>query len=346
VSGGDVRRVLSAVLVPGLLLLAAPALATTVLLVRPTGVGAVTSEALVRIHGELISSGFDVELATAEAGEEVRAAFARGRRRPGPDAVLSIVGDDAPSAIEVWVGDRANGRSVVNQTPLASEGERTPAVLAIRAIELLRSSLLEVSLARPAPPPPPVPAAPAPPAGAVTTVRSQRDERAWGVEVGGGVALSVDGVGPALLPVLQFDRVLAPFCVAQVGIAGLGSRAHIAAPPAAAEMTEQFALAGASFRLRPHQRVRPWAALAAGVLHTQVEGHADWPYRERSASQWSFLADLGLGVAVAISRRYDLSFAAHAQLAEPYPVVSFLGSDVASAGRPTLWFTLTLVAWL
>jgi len=86
--------------------------------------------------------------------------------------------------------------------------------------------------------------------------------------------------------------------------------------------------------------------LGAGVLHTSVEGRGVWPYVGVAASRWSFLLDAGLGARVALGSRYDLAIEAHAQLAEPYPVVQFLGADVASSGHPSLVFTLSLLAWL
>ena len=327
---------------------AAPAaLGATVLLIRPSDPGGIPSEALVRIHGELISAGFDVEVATAEAGAEVRAAFARGGGSVGPDAVVSLLGDGSPPVIEVWVADRLRGRSVVNRTPLESEGERATEVLAIRAIELLRSSLLEVDMAASAAAPPPATKLLPPESVRIVSPSSESSEEArWGLEVGAGVTFSPDGVGPAVLPFLRFDRVVAPWCVAQATVAGLGSGSHVVSGANTAEVAEQFALGGATFRLRPYHGVRPAFSLAAGVLHTSIEGRAYWPYQERTGAQWSLLLDVGLGARLALGRRHELVLGAHAQLAEPYPVVSFLGTDVASSGRPSIFLTLALVAWL
>jgi len=42
--------------------------ASTVVLVRPANPTAITAEALVRMHGELVSAGFDVEIKAATAG--------------------------------------------------------------------------------------------------------------------------------------------------------------------------------------------------------------------------------------------------------------------------------------
>jgi hypothetical protein len=105
-------------------------------------------------------------------------------------------------------------------------------------------------------------------------------------------------------------------------------------------------LAGVTIRGRAHKGVRPAFSLALGTLHTAAEARADWPFDERTATLWSFLADVGVGMRLAAGHRYEVAIEAHAQLAEPYPVVQFLGANLASSGRPSLLLTLGLVAWL
>jgi hypothetical protein len=134
--------------------------------------------------------------------------------------------------------------------------------------------------------------------------------------------------------------------MAQASVAGLGSRARVGSTVATAQISEQFATAGVTIRGRARQGVRPAFSLALGALHTSAEGRADWPHDERTAAQWSFLADVGVGMRLRAGHRYEVVIEAHGQLAEPYPVVRFHGANVASSGRPNLLFTLALVAWL
>jgi hypothetical protein len=166
------------------------------------------------------------------------------------------------------------------------------------------------------------------------------------LQVGGSLVSSFDRIGPAVLPLFRVDHVINAWCLAQVTLAGLGTTSSVGSSVKTAQVAQQFALVGASLRFRSLESVRPILSLAAGVLHTSVEGRGDWPYVGRTAAQWSFLLDAGVGARLAVGSRYEIAIETHVQLAEPYPVVQFLGADVASSGRPSLNLTLTLVAWL
>ncbi len=314
--------------------------ASTVLLVRPPNSGGVTAEAMMRMHGELSSAGFDVSFATSVAGVDARASLEMLASAPGIDAVVAILGEAGPDAIEVWVADRMTGKSMVRRTPYQAGGERDAEVLAIRAIELLRASLLEVDIAgRSLVHPPPVAVAP----------RVGHDSGGAfrvGIEVGASALLSFDGLGPAVLPELRVDGVLAPWCVVQARLAGLGTRARVDTLEGSGHVAQQFGLAGLGLRGRLRGGVRPVLTLAAGVLRTSAEGRATWPYAVRSEARWSFLADAGLGMHLELAARYALAVEAHLQLAEPYPIVRVAGADAATVGRPTLLFTVAVVAWL
>jgi hypothetical protein len=333
------RRLLAAALALAPWALAETAAASTVLLVRPPSPSSLASEALVRMHGELAAAGFDVSFAAAMVGMDARASLEMLASGPGVDAVVAILGDEAPDSIEVWVADRVTGGSLVRRTSYQARGERDAEVLAIRAIELLRASLLEVDMGGRAPPPRPA-------ATAVARVPPARDDARFGLEVGGNLVTSFDGVGPAVVPFLRLDLALATWCVAQATFAGLGTRARVGSSVRTAELAEQFLTGGATFRLRAHKSVRPVLSLALGALHTTAEGRAEWPYQARIARQWSFLADAGVGMWLDVGHHYEVAIEVHAQLAEPYPVVRFLDANVATSGRPNLLLTLALVAWL
>jgi len=314
------------------------ALASTVLLVRPPNSSSVTSEALIRMHGELASAGFDVSFATAVAGVDGRASLEMLASGPGVDAVVAILGEAAPDAIEVWVVDRVSGKSAVRRTPYQPDGERDAEVLAIRAIELLRASLLEVDIVGVATP------RPAPATSHPTPVSPE--ESRWGLGVGASVVMSWGGLGPAVLPQLRVGGVLASWCVAQATVAGLGTRARLGASERTGEVTQQFGLAGLGLRWPPRKGVRPVVSLAAGALHVSAEGRAGWPYAGQTATRWSFLADAGAGMHLALGARYEMAVEAHVQLAEPYPVFRVVDGEAATAGRPSFLLTMAVVAWL
>ena len=308
-------------------------------------------ETLVRLKGELISAGFETEivdggaLAGSEAGDS-RTRLEQLAVRRGADAVVAIVGDLSPDSVEVWVIDKVTGKSVVRRVPFEPAAARASETLAIRAIELLRSSFLEIDLAandrRNEP-------GAAPPAAVVHFVEMEpltRHRERFGVEVGGAAIMSLDGVGPAVLPLVCFDWSLRPWFVAQATLAGLGTRPTVESRAGSAQVAQAYGLLGGSVRFRAGRRLRPFAALSAGALHTSVEGRADAPNQGRVVEQWSFLIDAGLGASMGLPDLFTLSLAVHAQLAQPYLAVRFVGTEVATAARPNLLVTLTVGAWL
>lgn len=325
--------------------------AATVVIVRPANSPPVMVETLVRLKGELISAGFDTEIvdgaevARSTPGDS-RAALEQLAVRHRADAVVAIVGDLSPDSVEVWVVDKVTGKSVVRRVPFEPNAVRASNTLAIRAIELLRSSFLEIDLTaqerRNEP-------AAAPPPAVVHFVEMERlaqhPER-FGVEVGGAAVMSFDGVGPAILPLLRFDWALHPNFVAQAAVAGLGTRPTVEGRAGSAQVAQAYALLGGSVHLRASDRWRPFATLSAGALRTSVEGRALVPNQGQAVEQWSFVVDAGGGTLLRLPHRFYLSLALHAQIAEPYLAVRFLDTIVATSARPNLLLTLTVGAWL
>jgi hypothetical protein len=332
-------------------LFAAPAAhAASVMILRPANSPPVMIETLVRLKGELTSAGFDTEIVDgATAGgvpADARAALEQLAARRGADAVVAIVGDLSPDSVEVWVIDKVTGKSVVRRVPFEPTATRASETLAIRAIELLRSSFLEIDLAahdRQAAP------GAAPPPAVVRFVEAERLARhpeRFGVEVGGAAVMSLDGVGPAVLPLVRFDWSPRAWLVGHATLAGLGTRPTVANQEGSAQVAQAYGLIGGSVRFRAGERLRPFAALSAGVLRTSVEGRADSPNQGRAADQWSFLVDAGVGASLRLPDRFHVTLAAHAQVAEPYTAVRFVGTVVATSARPNLLLTLTIGAWL
>ena len=334
-----------------LLLGAAPVRAATVAIMRPTNPPPVIAEAIIRLHGELMSVGFEAEIVDGSAYEETNGSDSRPWREQlvalrGFDAVVAIVGDISPDSVEVWVIDKVTGKSVVRRVSFDSQSAMAPETLAIRAIELLRSSFLEIDLAagerrsQPKATPPP----------AVVHFMemerlASRPER-FGVEAGGAAVVGLDGVGPALLPIVRFDWALRPWVVVQAALAGLGTRPSVQAKTGSAQIAQEYGVLGACYRIGAGQRLRPFVALSAGVLHTSVFGRADTPNQGLNADHWSFLLDGGLGVSLRLRDRFYLSLAAHAHMAEPYVAIRLVDAVAATSAHPNLLLTLTIGAWL
>jgi hypothetical protein len=341
------RRLLAAGLALVATVAAQAARAATVILVRPENPKAITAEALVRMHGELVSVGFDVQIAATPAGVDPRASLEQTASSSNVDAVVALLGDATPGSVEVWVIDRVTGKSVVRRIPSQPESNRAAEILAIRAIELLRASLLEVAMAGGREPP----IVPKPPPAEVTRfvdrALDSRKHSRWAVEVGGSGVGSFDGVGPAVLPMVRLDLALGSYGLMRATAAGLGTRSHVEAQSGSAEVAQQFGLIEAGVRLRPQRRVQPFFSLGAGVRYTSAEGRASGLYQGQTAGLWSFLADAGTGIRFSLHSRFEIALEVHAQLAQPYPAIRFVDSPMMpTAGRPDLLPSLTLIAWL
>jgi len=334
------------------LLGAAPPGAARVAIVRPADAPPLITETLVRLQGELESVGFETEIVDGPtAGGASGAGLETLATARGVDAVVALVGDDrrgtpagspVADAVEVCVVDKVTGRSLVRRASV----ERTPSTLAIRAIELLRSSFLEIDLltreARAQA------TAPIPPAAVRPVERdgpAQRPER-FGVEVGAAAMASLDGVGPAVLPTFSVGWTPRPWLLAHVAAAGLGTRPTVQTLAGSAQVAQAYGMLGAGYRFRAGRRLEPFLALSAGALHTAVEGRANAPNQGRDVGRWSFLLDGALGTRLRVSDRFYAALAAHAQLAAPYPTIRFVDAPVATSGRPNLLVTVAVGAWL
>lgn len=320
-------------------LLSASALhAATVAIVRPSRSSPAWDETVSRLHGELLSVGAEVQMVDGAAlakSTDARAWFLELAAQRGLDAIIDIVGDASPVAVEVWVKGKAPGQFEVSRVDLEPGGENASERSAIRALEVLRSIFLEIDLAsrtrksEAVPPPPP----------------SRAPER-LDVQLGAATTTSLDGVGLALLPLARVGWALTPWFAVQAALAGLGTRSTVTTTTGHADVTQDFGVLGGCFRWRAGQRVQPLLALSMGWLRTSVNGRVDPPKVGHRDARWALLGDASLGTAVRIYGRAHATLAAHLQWATPSTTIHFLDKTVASTGRPNLMLSLTLGAWL
>jgi hypothetical protein len=343
------RRTPGIILVLIVLLGAARAQATTIVIVPPAGASPELTETVSRLNGELLSLGLDVAFAAPAAGPDPRPTDPRARLQPiatarDADAVIEIGAELRAATVDIYVLDRRTRRSEVARVALESSAEDGPARLAIRTIEVLRSHLVEIDLAararqgsiavRAAPAAGPEGGAPAAPAERV------------GLEAGAAVLTGVDGVGPALLPTVRIGWATRSGLVLQAALAGFGSRPTLTAPAGSARVAQQFGLLGISTGAPSMQRIQPYAALAAGALRTAIDGQADAPAEAHVVERWSFLLDGSVGARIRLPGRSFFALALHVQVAAPYVAVHIADTVVATTGRPNLLIALTVGAWL
>jgi hypothetical protein len=346
-------RPLLGVLLEAILLWSTPAHATTVAIVRPASASQIMTEALGRIRGELASVGFATEMIDEPVMEDVKSGHASRAwleqlaSRRGFDAAIAIMGDSSPDSVQVWVVDKITKKSVVRTVPLGPVAEEVPKTLSIRAIELLRSSLLEIELFANEKHPD---ASTVPSPAVVQLIQTRRlvsRRERLGVELGGVAVMSLDGVGPAFLPVLGFDWAIHQALAGQVMLAGLGTHPTVGNQEGTAEIAQAYGLLGVCYSFLHEQRLRPFVVLAAGVLHTSVEGRTESPAnQELQGNRWSFLLDVGAGATLRLRDRLFVSLALHTQMAKPRLAIRVVDEVVASSAGPNLALSLAMGAWL
>ena len=338
------------------------ALADTALvaLVRPNASAPSATEALNRIQGELTAEGFDVVLVDAPI---VLAPLSPASDARGPgsaavavadrDAVASIelVVDTRERAAELRVIDRVTNKTVTRRTAIeAPEGPQFAQVLAVRAVELLRASLVELLILS-HPPSSAVPAA----AVQVVVDRARtwvasaphpRPQPSFGFDAGTAVLGGFGGIAPALLGVLRVRRALGRSFQLRATLAGLGTQPTVTASSGSASVAQQLGLVELVASPWADRVVHPVASVGVGPFFVSVDGQAAAPYAAEQSSGWSVAIDSGVGGEVRLSDHFDISLEAHAFFTRPEQVTRFVGQEQARVGEPSLLFTLTVVGWL
>jgi hypothetical protein len=323
-----------------------------VALLRPSASTPAVTEAMTRIRGELVADGFDVIVVDSSAGLDSVPSGAAGQDT-GALATIELVVDAEGHAAELRVMDRLTNKTVIRRTTIeAPEASKFARVLAVRAVELLRASLLELLIQAH-----PRPAVAAPPAVVAVTGRASQwaasaldleDESTWGVDAGTAVLVGFEGIGPALLGVIRIRRrIVRPFEV-RATIAGLGTEPRVQAAQGRASVSQEVGLLEVEAGMLSRAWLHPVVSLGAGLLYMAVEGQpiAASPYLGERSSTWAFAADVGTGLELRLSDRFHLSLEGHAFVMHPYPVIRFLGDGVARTSEPSLLGTLTAVGWL
>jgi hypothetical protein len=324
--------------------------ATTVVILWPPTPSADVTQALTLLRGELLSVGLEVTTSDrADAGstrETDRVAWLETFAARGASAVIDAIGGDVLEAIDVWVVKTPPQRFEVTHVTIEPGTPRRPEMLALRAVEALRAGLLQIDWAARKRREQPITKAPvaAGTAGEPRLPASYRER--VGIEVGAAAIMSLDGLGPAVLPTVRVGWAARPWLVIQASAAGWGSRSTVATTAGNARVAQQYALLGGRYRLRSMERLWPFIGLAAGALHTAVEGQEGLSPGGTPADRWSALIDVSVGAGLRLFGRSYLTLAAHAQLAEPYVAIHIVNRVGATSGRPNLGLTLTVGAWL
>ena len=322
----------------------ADAEAPRVLLIRPPSAGPAVKAALVRVQGELVADGFAVVSVEAAEGTTSAMAMSQAEEQASATTVGLFLNADGSSA-ELWVVDTLTKKTVVRHVNTAGrEQSALPEELAVRTVELLRASLLELAVqqkhaARNAPSP-----RQRATDWAMRPLASARP--LWGIETGAAMLWSPGQLDPAFLSVARGRVAVTPALHVRLSFVGLGTHPRVSGTGGSAAIAEWCGLA--ELLLVPFQRfaLHPLFSLGAGAFHSSVNGDANAPYLGLQDAQWAFVADAGVGTALRLASRLELALEGHAQWVTPQPVVRFVTDDAAKLGQPSVVGSLSLLGWL
>ena len=306
---------------PALLILLALALslprpaaaASRVVLLRSGNGDALGRQAETLLAAELRASGFEVVTRERAPGLDLRADMDGAAGALRPIAVLTIAATTGAAA-EIWLSDRVTGKLVIRRIEAGGDGDPA-ASLALRAVELLRGSLLEITVDPPSPAPAPRPAPPPDVARFVATTSA--GHRAWFVE---GLGLSLGGAlfgtpraaGVTYAPALRLSYGgRRSFCL-RLSVVGPGSvgDAPVHDGPSllgTAHLHQELALLELVRAFRPDTRLQPFASVGGGAHQLRVTGTGGSPvFPDRQGRRLSAVVTGGLGLALRLGNRAAL----------------------------------------
>jgi hypothetical protein len=255
----------------------------------------IARETAMRLEAELRAAGYEVTVVDAPA-----------QPATAPTTV-TILSHDGTSMPEVWVASGMARRRV--EIPPGRESS-TPAALAIRAVELLRASLLE-----PRGSPLATPAAEREPADGLphaspdTTRAPRRERRALFEGVGLEVGLAgIYGLGDT-------TGRLAPTLRVSYGSAmGLAGRVTVIGPTS----SDQLMVAELAYAFdRWWRMIAPVVSLGAGAMHTHLDDTVTPRHPHLETEAWAAVASANAGVAVRAARTIAVLVDGHGVLAVP-----------------------------
>jgi len=319
-----------------LLLAPAPALsASRVAVLDPVESDTMLAEAVVRLRAELASAGFEVVRAAGSATGDVRANMEQVGPEPAPLATLAIVRAEGATAIDVWVVDRVSGKTSVRRVEALASSEIVPSALAIRAVDLLRASLLEAAL----PGRTPTKEVPADLATLLPAPVPPRWPAGAGLGLGIGVLHSFAGLGPAVTPVVRFSLGVAAQVALRVELAGPAFGASAQSRAGVAAVRQELANVGMLVVLKPGA-IQPFLSAAFGAYHVHATGDANPPNTGKSGDAWALVGAASGGLAVQIGSNSALLAEVEGVVTFPGVAVDVGGAISGRAGRPSILASL------
>jgi len=321
---------------PANAVVAVPAV-TKVTVVDPPADDRILVEAALRIRAELDAAGLSNRAVACAGGVGSAACDARATA-----AAIALARQDGLATIRViaTLPDGYELHRLISVPPAA--GGDDPAVLAVRAVELLRDIYLDVprdfphrDQAKPKTEPPPVVVQPLP----WTSYNSHTQMRVF---LGAAMLAGRRGLGPAVAPVVA---VVVPlrWGLSLAGTAAAPFDRLVGDASGSASTTQGLLMVGGRYELALG-RVTPFAALSSGLHYIRIEGTPPQPMNEfvREDSRVAPLFGFGAGVSVWFYRWLAATAQFESFYTQPMTDIQVSGVVVGRSGGPSLLAQLGL----
>lgn len=310
-----------------------------VVVLEPRAPSGALADALRRTRAELTAEGFDV-VAAPLSGTDTRRALEDAAANHDAEAAIAI--ESIAGGAEVWVTDRITGKTLVRTVDVRDQPiDEQPRVLAIRAVELLRASLVEAVVLPPPKEgaslsvPPDIERFVAPELGPLAGVSAQ---------LSGALLTGFDGIGPAGGPALRIGYGLEMGLFARLAWAGPAFGMAVEGPLGEAVVREEMLTLDIGYAPGVSWAgFSPLVWLGAGFHHLAASGELSEGFVGTTSDVWAAAIVGGVGMGYRITPRLMVLLDAEALVALPRPVVTMAGERLATTGRPSLLATLGVV---
>jgi hypothetical protein len=302
-------------------------------------------ETLTRTRAELEAAGFKVVEVTSE-DEDIQKGLDTAVESAGAAAAIAIESEPNSNSVEVWISDRLTKKLSMRRVDASPTGD-TPALVAIRAVELLRASLIELRYDRDSDPnapkklPPPIERLTKPHASPPRPVAGWQGV---GIELGIAGLLHVDPVSPAFAPALRLSYG------SKLGLGGRFTWIGPSLGPSfsgalgSASVSEEFGVFELTFSPHLPEPIELLFAGGTGVQRVAAQGHLQNPNLALSDTTAAFVGTLSVAAGARLHPHVALDVEAFAAFTAPRIVIDMGKDRVGTIGLPILGATTGLRA--
>jgi hypothetical protein len=310
-----------------------------------------------QLKAELESAGFEVVLVTDASAPSPDGLEQIARRTESMAAILIVHRNDELAA-DVWVTDRITGKTVLRRVRPDAPAPEAERILALRAVELLHASLVELNLPHDPrgeePPPPEVEKWVAPPPGAAHPPlrdepaaspksrenAAQAQPRMFALALGAAALGGPGGLDLAVAPAIGVAWQALPAWTGEAWLIG-PALSTLSGAGGSVDTDEELLVVRVRYDLTAERaRISPFAAAGGGAYRLGARGEADPPNQGRSGQALSGLLVGGGGVRLRPWRSIAIVLALDAGWLPSRVAVRVAGQTVARTPLPLVVGTL------